>query len=130
MCAASDDASEGVEAHAAEDAADAAALDIHIDHDGDRAVVTVRGEIDLYTAPQLEDVLRGASSASDAPLVIVDLSGVRFMDSTGLGALVRARQRILDLGGRLTVASPSPQVRRLLDITGLAEVLSAGPDAS
>jgi anti-sigma B factor antagonist len=92
--------------------------------DEDHAVVIgVSGELDLASSPALENELeRGA--ASDAPLVIVDLRRLEFMDSTGLSVLVRAHQRAAESGQRFGVVKGPQQVQRLLSLTGVAERLT------
>lgn len=82
--------------------------------------VSVRGELDLSTAPQLEGPL-GEVLDSDVGSVLIDLSSCEFIDSTGIALIVRAWQR-LDSGenGRLLViCCQNEQVRRVLEITGL-----------
>ena len=88
---------------------------------GDWSVVEVRGEVDVFTAPKLREriielVERGRRN------VIVDLAGVTFMDSTGLGILVGCLKRIKEQGGSLALAGPQRPVMRVLTITGLARV--------
>lgn len=81
---------------------------------------TVRGELDMNTAPELEQKLDAALSQSDAS-VVLDLCECEFIDSTGIALIVRAWQR-LDGGdgqGRLVLCSHNHQVRRLLKITGV-----------
>jgi len=82
--------------------------------------ISVRGELDLSTAPELEgpldEVLDGGQGS-----VLIDLSSCEFIDSTGIALIVRAWQR-LDAGenGRnLVICSQNDQVRRVLEITGL-----------
>lgn len=77
------------------------------------------GEIDLSTAGRLRAALAEALGRSD--VVEVDLNDVGFMDSTGLGALVEAQVGKRN-GQVLRVTAASPQTRRLLELTGLAEV--------
>jgi anti-anti-sigma factor len=93
-------------------------------HDGRQAVVIgVSGELDLASSPALEHELeRGA--ASKAQVVIVDLRGLEFMDSTGLSVLVRAHQRATENGQRFGVVKGPQQVQRLLSLTGVAERLT------
>jgi anti-anti-sigma factor len=82
--------------------------------------VSVRGELDLSTAPELEGPLEEALEAGDGS-VLIDLSSCEFIDSTGIALIVRAWQR-LDKGedGRaLVICSDNDQVRRVLEITGL-----------
>ena len=87
------------------------------------AVVEVGGEVDVYTAPRLRDSLRRISTA-DAPHVILDLSAMTFIDSTGLGVIVGAVKRIREDGGTLSLRAPSRSTRKVLDITGLSEIIA------
>lgn len=87
--------------------------------DGQAAVITVSGELDLASSPALQEEL-DRIAASDAQLLIIDLREVDFMDSTGLSVLVRAHQRSEELGRRLAMVKGPPQVERLLSLTGVA----------
>ncbi|MGK5447396.1 STAS domain-containing protein [Streptomyces radiopugnans] len=80
------------------------------------------GEIDLHTAPALTEAARGV--AEPWREMVVDLSGVSFMDSAGLHALIGLSQRCRARGGRLTVTGVREQPARLLDLTGLSEVFT------
>jgi len=89
------------------------------DRDGVR-IVTIDGELDLSTAPQLEQKLEGDGEAR----LLIDLSGCEFIDSTGIGLIVRTWQRLDasrgdDAPSRFALCGLSDQVRRLLHITGL-----------
>jgi anti-anti-sigma factor len=78
-------------------------------------VVSLRGELDASTVPGLaEELASGADS-----LVVLDLNQLTFIDSSGLGAIHVARQRVINDGGVLVVCRPSPAVHRVLEITGL-----------
>jgi anti-sigma B factor antagonist len=90
---------------------------------GAATVIAVSGELDLASSPTLEEELERVAG-SDAPLMIVDLRDLEFMDSTGLSVLVRAHQRASELGKRFGLVNGSPQVQRLLSLTGLAERLT------
>jgi anti-anti-sigma factor len=100
-------------------------LEVHSKED--TAVVTVRGELDLASSPALVDELERATS-SGAALVIADLTQLEFMDSTGLSVLVRAHHRARETGQRFAVVNGSPQVQRLLSLTGVAERLTLVDD--
>ena len=80
----------------------------------------VSGEIDAHTAP---DVAAAIATSAGGRLVI-DLSGVEFVDSSGLRVLIDAHQRLQEAGGSLTIDSPSPAVRRLLEISGVDDYLA------
>jgi anti-anti-sigma factor len=78
-------------------------------------VVALRGELDASTCRGLGDQLIGTAGE----LIVVDLSHLTFVDSSGLGAIHAARRRAIRDGGNLVVSRPSPMVHRVLEITGL-----------
>jgi anti-anti-sigma factor len=80
---------------------------------------TLSGEIDAHTAP----LLAAAMAGLPAGVVKVDMAGVSFMDSSGLRVLMDATTRARESGGDLVVASPSPTVARLVEISGLGDQL-------
>lgn len=84
---------------------------------GDVAVLALRGELDLATVPALRDRLLEVVRTHRS--VVLDLSGLGFLDSTGLGLLVSAVKRLHARKGSLVVTAPSPTVRRLLEVSGL-----------
>jgi anti-sigma B factor antagonist len=95
-------------------------------------VISVHGELDLDTAPQLEAPLDAAMSAGESSIVI-DLSDCEFIDSTGIAVIVRAWQRLSDngnesAGGNLVLCCSNDQVNRLLKITGVESSISIHPD--
>jgi anti-sigma B factor antagonist len=108
-------------------------IDDHID--GDRAVLAVSGEVDVYTAPTLREHIMTAINEG-ASTVVVNLSDVSFMDSTGLGILVGALKRMRQADGVLHVVCDSEPVLKILRVTGLVDVfgvvasLDELPDAS
>ncbi len=96
-------------------------LDIEVSSEGTQALVAVRGEIDLATQAQFRTVLSELVVAGQVDLRI-DLSGVEFIDSTGLGALIGARRRVHAFNGSLRLLSPSEQVMKVFTVTGLNRV--------
>jgi anti-sigma B factor antagonist len=93
---------------------------------GGLPVVSVRGEIDVYSAPVLKDALAEYLGA-DQPTLVVDLGEVGFLDSTGLGALVSARTTATDAGGRLAIVCDRDRILKLFRITGLDGVFEIFP---
>jgi anti-anti-sigma factor len=92
------------------------------------AVVRVRGEVDIATAPRLRGALaeeqwRRQQESAAAPLV-VDLSEVTFMGACGLGVLVRALGEARRSGGDLVLRNPTSTTMRMLDLTGLLDVFA------
>ena len=79
------------------------------------SVVSVRGELDISSAPAFKQALDGAR-ASDACTLVVDLAGLEFIDSTGLRVLLAGKQRAAAGGGDLLIRNPRAQVRRLLEL--------------
>jgi anti-sigma B factor antagonist len=81
----------------------------------------VRGDRDLHSADELGDRLVEAA-ADGASTVLVDLSDVEFVDSQGLGALLRGTRRLGGGAGRFRLVVPDPQIRRVFEITALDRV--------
>jgi anti-sigma B factor antagonist len=101
-------------------------LSIGVRPDGEtRVVVEVAGEVDMATAPQLGEVL-GAHTGVD---LVVDLSGVPFLDSSGLSVLVKARADLTGSGRTLRVTGEQDNVRMILEVTGLLGPLHGDGDA-
>ena len=80
-------------------------------------MLEVRGEVDAYTAPQLREALR-EMDGQEARL-LVDLNGVDFMDSSGLGVLIGGQKRAREQQGELALVCSGQSLLRLLAITGL-----------
>jgi anti-sigma B factor antagonist len=96
-------------------------LDIEVSAEGADALVTVRGEIDLATQADFRAVLSDLVVSGQVNLSI-DLSGVEFIDSTGLGALIGARRRVHAFNGSLRLIAPSDPVMKVFTVTGLNRV--------
>ena len=94
---------------------------------GDRAIVALAGEIDLYTAPRLQSELAAALASGDPARLVVDMSAVEFCDSTGMNVLLAAHRRASEQGGSLELAGP-PAVRKILQVTGLETVFTVLED--
>lgn len=90
---------------------------------GDAFVVTLTGEIDLYTAPALEQSLEGVVGLGGTA-VAVDLAEVTFIDSTTLEVLLRYHERFRGLGGGLVIVTDDRRVLRTFQITGLDRVFT------
>lgn len=88
------------------------------------AVVTVVGELDLYTAPRLQQALASLLREQEVDRVVVDLSGIEFCDSTGMNVLLSGMKRVKERGGIFELAAPRPAVLRILQVTGLDTVFT------
>jgi len=93
------------------------------------SVLHVRGEIDVATSPGLRNHLNELIERGHE-IIIVNLTEVSFIDSTGLGVLVGSVRRIRAIGGDLRLVVTQPHIIKLLDLTGLDDVFSVAPNLS
>ena len=96
---------------------------------GDRAVVRVTGYVDVTTAASLRNELAGLIQA-DTSDIVVDLTQVTFLDSTGIGVLVGALKRIRETGGRMELALDDARVLRILRVAGLNQAFTIHPSVA
>jgi len=94
-----------------------------------RHTILVEGDVEISTAPRLQADLRTALQ-SDAREVVVDLRDVTFIDSTGLGVLVNARQRARTDGKHLKLMLPEGEARFPFEVTGLASLFDTSSSVS
>jgi anti-sigma B factor antagonist len=104
----------------------AVALAVSTRNDSGCAIVAVSGDVDISTSPDLRQALATVVAAGNR-IIVVDLSAVRFLDSTGLGVLVGAYTAVRNAGGRLTVVNNHTVVLKVLNVTALDEVLGVHP---
>jgi anti-sigma B factor antagonist len=89
-------------------------------------VVSVTGELDLYSAPQLHSELTSLQPRQ-VRSVIVDLTECQFIDSTALGVLVKANKRLSTANVRLSLVTTDRNIRRIFEITGFDRMLTIHP---
>jgi anti-sigma B factor antagonist len=82
------------------------------------SVLTLRGEIDVYTAPRMRQAIVDLVDAGSLNIV-VDMEKVDFLDSTGLGVLVEGLKRVRTRGGNLAIVVTQDKIVKIFDITGL-----------
>ncbi|WP_405586661.1 STAS domain-containing protein [Streptomyces sp. NBC_01092] len=104
-------------------AAAAPAQHLRIYEEAGRTVIELLGEIDLAAALRITAELDAATGRPSAELVI-DLRPVEFLDCSGLRLLCRARRRVEERGGHLTLVCPHPLIRKMLRIVGLSRVFA------
>ena len=92
-------------------------------------VLELAGELDLAVGPRLRTLVDEAT-AERPPLVVIDVEEVAFMDSSVLREFLRAHREVSGAGGRLVVAGAQPTVRRLLELTGTAELFELAESRS
>jgi len=88
-----------------------------------------QGDLDIAAVPQLEREVRDVIERYRPRTLVVDLSGVSFLDCSGVGLLVRAHKRLCACGGRLEVTNPGDLPRRVLALTGADNLLAVVPAA-
>ena len=86
-------------------------------------VVALTGEMDIANAPQLASRVVGFGGTG-RDRVVIDLSELTFIDSTGINALVSAVRSVEAVGGSVIVAAPTPHVRQVFDIVRLSDVVA------
>jgi anti-sigma B factor antagonist len=96
---------------------------VHTHITGRTALVTVSGELDLVSSPWVERALEQVAG-SDVELMIIDLRGLDFMDSTGLHCVLRAQNQAQESGRRFALVRGRQQVQRLFDLTGVSDSLT------
>jgi len=93
-------------------------IELAVDRSTDGTTLRVGGEIDLTSAPKLDEEIQSLIEQSVTKLTL-DLSSVAFMDSTGLRVLLKASKLLEGHGGKVVLRKPSEPVRRLLEVSGL-----------
>ena len=103
-------------------------FDVTIEQRDDCAYLILRGELDIATGVRFDEDL-GRVEATRPDLIVLDLRGLEFMDSTGLRLLIGADQRAHDEGRRLVLVRGNDVVQRVLRVTRLDERLEIVDDA-
>jgi hypoxanthine phosphoribosyltransferase len=98
-----------------------AAFRVDVDQRPGVSVVAVEGDVDLHSAPVLRTRLAALADAETAH-VVLDLSDATFLDSMALGVILVAQKRLVEAGGRLDLVAPTPEIRRIFEITMLDQV--------
>jgi len=102
-------------------------LSATLDRDDRVGVVTLRGEADLAALDQLREILADARTLPDIDSIRVDLAGLHFIDSSGIGSLIAGHRLAAQDGLVLTIARPAPSVRSVLAMTGILGLLTGDP---
>ncbi len=87
------------------------------------------GELDLATVPQLREAAQAALTDPDCSILVLDLAGLHFLDSTGLGCWIELRNAAKDTGKQLVLESVPPSAMRTVGIAGLAPLFGLDGDA-
>jgi anti-sigma B factor antagonist len=90
-------------------------------------IISITGDIDLESSPQLRDFLK-PKAAQKIPRLLLDFAGVSYIDSSGLATLIEYFQAVQSFGGKLALASLSPRVKNVFEIVRLEQIFSLYPD--
>ncbi|MDH7602724.1 MAG: STAS domain-containing protein [Armatimonadota bacterium] len=91
-----------------------------------RQVLDVKGEVDVYTAPQFKEAVNKMVDSGEKH-ILIDMSGVRYMDSSGFGTLLSVMKRLKPNGGSINLINVSSPIDRILKITRLNQVFATYP---
>lgn len=91
-------------------------MDYQIKTEGKVSILELNGDLDVSSAPALQSALQEIIDAGGKQ-VVVNLAGVPFMDSSGLGVLVAAYRRLSAIGGQLALAEPAPALQKVFKLT-------------
>lgn len=97
-------------------------LEVNLTEENKESVLSLSGEIDAYTAPQLKESFKSLLELS-GQTIIVDMEKVTYMDSTGLGVFISVLKTAKEKGSRLKLVNIQDRVYRLFQITGLDEIM-------
>ena len=86
-------------------------------------ILEIEGEVDVYTSPQLkQDILQLAETGVN--YIIINLSKLEYLDSTGLGVLICGLKRLREANGNLALVGPGMRILRIFEITGLNKIFN------
>lgn len=97
-------------------------LDVDTREEADWTVVRLRGQLDVATAPQFRQAMVAAQFGGSTR-VVIDLAGVEFLDSMGLGIIVGAIKRARAHDGELVLAGPTDRIRHVLELSRVADIV-------
>ena len=99
-------------------------LNIQTRQEGNASVVTIQGKVNFEVTAQLRDVIRDTVTTLQPKLLVINLESVSFIDSSGLGLLVAARNSVDKNSGKLHLCGLPPQVKKTFDQTNLTNYFS------
>lgn len=94
-------------------------MDIKFRREGNTLIVFMHGEIDHHTAIRAKEKIDGKFMIEPVKNMIIDLLGVTFMDSAGIGLIYGRISRVKAVGGRIIIRNPRPEITKILKISGL-----------
>lgn len=102
-------------------------LEINLEKEQDVLTVFLRGELDHHTSDKVREQVSAAIEKHQIQKLVLDLEGLNFMDSSGLGVILGRYKQIKQLNGEMVVCSISPSVERLFNMSGLFKIIGMEP---
>ncbi|MHB8171441.1 MAG: anti-sigma F factor antagonist [Thermincolia bacterium] len=98
-------------------------MQLEFQHVNNTLIVRVSGELDLAVSESFRNEVEGALERQDVQNLILNLKEVSFIDSSGLGVILGRYKRITQVGGNMAIAEAEPQVRRILELSGILRIM-------
>lgn len=98
-------------------------IDVHFDKDCDKLIARISGELDLVIADKFRTAVDQALDRGNCSKLILDLSRVTFIDSSGLGVILGRYKRLTPQGGVMAIVAPQPQVEKILEFSGIKRII-------
>lgn len=97
-------------------------LDLKIDvkREEDIPVIILAGEVDVYTYPQLKTTITDIIETGESDMII-NLEGVKYIDSTGLGVLASGASKLAKINGFINIICSKPQIKKIFEVSGLTQ---------
>ncbi|MBC3797195.1 STAS domain-containing protein [Acetobacterium tundrae] len=85
-------------------------------------MISIKGEIDIYSIGKFRELIE-KKIATQAPQIILDCTELSYMDSTGMGVLIELRNKAKEMGQKIIMMNPRPNIKKLLNITGVDKII-------
>lgn len=86
------------------------------------SMVSIKGEIDIYSIEKFREIIE-EKIRTQAPEIILDCSELSYMDSTGMGVLIELRNKTKEMGQKIIMINPRPNIKKLLSLTGVDKII-------
>ncbi|WP_303867031.1 STAS domain-containing protein [Acetobacterium wieringae] len=86
------------------------------------SMVSIKGEIDIYSIEKFREIIEERIK-TQAPEIILDCSELSYMDSTGMGVLIELRNKTKEMGQKIIMMNPRPNIKKLLSLTGVDKII-------
>ena len=105
-------------------------FDVATAKDGESALVTFTGDLDIQVAKVAAEAVERVEAEGPPELLVIDLSGLSFMDSSGMAVIAAAHARALEEGRRFVIVNPKGGVRRAFEVSGLDKAIETVDEVS